>query len=100
MKNGASNPVWSPDGKSILFSSNYTLAEISIDSTLNPAKSVPAWPTEKAGFINNDYLKQNNVKADPNGSLEEIRAYLALNEKIKSQGHHQTSISTRVRHFQ
>ncbi|MFZ1714685.1 MAG: S9 family peptidase, partial [Saprospiraceae bacterium] len=82
-KNGASNPVWSPDGKSILFSSNYTLAEISIDSTLNPAKSVPAWPTEKAGFINNDYLKQNNVKADPNGSLEEIRAYLALNEKDK-----------------
>jgi len=82
-KNGASNPVWSPDGKSILFSSNYTLAEISIDSTLNPAKSVPVWPTEKAGFINNDYLKQNNVKADPNGSLEEIRAYLALNEKDK-----------------
>ncbi len=82
-KNGATNPVWSPDGKSILFSSNYSLAELSIDSILNSLKTLPLWPTEKAGFKDNTYIKSTGSIADPDGTLEEVRSYLALNEKDK-----------------
>ncbi|MEP7323473.1 MAG: S9 family peptidase [Saprospiraceae bacterium] len=82
-KNGASNPIWSPNGKSIVFSSVYSLNELSADSILNPSKSVPLWPMEKAGFKDNDFVKPNTNKSDPNGSVDEVRAYLALNEKDK-----------------
>lgn len=80
-KNGAGNPVWSPDGGYIVFSSSIGLTELTRDSILNPGKSLPEWPLEKAGFQDNHYIRPSGAKADPNGSQEEIRAYLALNEK-------------------
>lgn len=82
-KYGANYPKWSPDGTKILFSASVSLKEMLKDSSLNPSKSIPKWPFEKPGFIQNEQLNPNNAKADPNGSLQEIRAYLDLNATDK-----------------
>ncbi len=75
-KYGAGTPKWSPDGKQILFSSNIPLKDLLKDSLLNPNKEVPRWPYERPGFEKNQNLKNTTAKADPDGSMEEIRAYL------------------------
>ena len=77
LKYGASNPQWSPDGTKILFAVNVTLSELLKDSLLNPTKKLPSWSFEKAGFKTNDFLKSSKkIRANPDGNLEEIRAYL------------------------
>jgi dipeptidyl aminopeptidase/acylaminoacyl peptidase len=77
LKQGASNPTFSPDGSKILFSVGVSLSEMLKDTLLNPSKSLPSWSFEKAGFKNNNFLKgDKKVKANPDGNLEEIRAYL------------------------
>lgn len=76
---GAASPKWSPDGHQILFSSSISLRELLKDSLLNPGKAIPQWPYEKPGFAGNEQLKASNTKPDPDGNLEEIRAYLDLN---------------------
>ncbi len=77
LKYGASNPQWSPDGTKILFTVNVTFSELLRDSVLNSTKKLPSWSFEKAGFKTNDFLKNNKkIKANPDGNLEEIRAYL------------------------
>lgn len=78
-KYGASGPKWSPDGKKLLFASSISLKDLLKDSLLNPSKSLPKWPMEKPGFDKNEFLKTASAKADPDGSTEEIRAYLELN---------------------
>jgi dipeptidyl aminopeptidase/acylaminoacyl peptidase len=75
-KYGAGTPKWSPDGKKILFSSNIQLKDLLKDSLLNPTHFVPPWSYEKPGFEKNELLKNINSKADPDGSIDEIRAYL------------------------
>lgn len=77
-KYGASNPKWSPDGKQLLFSAGISLKELLKDSVLNPLKEVPKWSMEKPGLEDNQYLK-SGAKADPDGNMEEIRAYLDNN---------------------
>ncbi len=75
-KYGAGTPKWSPDGKQIIFSSNISLKDLLKDSLLNPTYVLPAWPYEKPGFDNNEELKPINAKADPDGDMDEIRAFL------------------------
>lgn len=75
-KYGASSPKWSPDGKQILFAANISLKELLKDSILNPGKMVPAWPGEKPGFDKNEQLQSSAAKANPDGTIEEVRAYL------------------------
>jgi dipeptidyl aminopeptidase/acylaminoacyl peptidase len=78
------NINWSPDGTKILFTASVGLNDLLADSLLNPTKSLPKWPFEKPGFENNANLVQNkNTKANPDGTLEEIRAYLSKNETDK-----------------
>ena len=75
---GASGPLWSPDGKRIAFSSPVTMAQMMTDSLLNPGKGGPSWSLEKPGFTGNDFIKPDKkTKPNPDGSLAEIRAYLA-----------------------
>ncbi len=77
LKYGANNPQWSPDGTKILFTVNVAFSELLKDSLLNISKKLPSWSFEKAGFKTNDFLKGNKkIKANPDGNLEEIRAYL------------------------
>lgn len=79
-KQGASNPKWSPDGKKILFSSSITLSDLLKDSILNPTHAIPLWSIEKPGFTKNENLKFSSSKPNPDGNMEEIRAYLAKDE--------------------
>jgi dipeptidyl aminopeptidase/acylaminoacyl peptidase len=75
-KYGAGTPKWSPDGKYILFSSNLRLQDLLKDTMLNPGHAVPAWSYEAPGFKGNENLAPNHARADPDGGMDEIRAYL------------------------
>ena len=81
-KYGASNPRWSPDGKQILFSSNIPFRDLLKDSVLNARNEIPDWPFEKPG-ISNKVLFGKPGKPDPDGNLEEVRAYLDNNAQDK-----------------
>jgi dipeptidyl aminopeptidase/acylaminoacyl peptidase len=76
---GAASPKWSPDGKFILFSANIPLQDLLKDSALNAGKELPKWPFEKPGFDGNQNLRGNTAKPNPDGSIEEVRAYLEDN---------------------
>ncbi len=78
-KYGAGNPRWSPDGKQLLFSASIPLKDLLKDSILNPGRTLPEWPYEKPGFANNDFLKNAQVKPNPDGSMAEVQAYLESN---------------------
>lgn len=75
-KYGAGTPKWSPDGRYLLFSANIPMKDLLKDSLLNPGKDLPKWSFEKPGFDRNEQLKVSTAKADPDGDLEEVRAYL------------------------
>lgn len=83
VKTGASQPVWSPDGGKILFSSNIPFHAI---------PGSPAWPNERPGRDYQDEPnwadmkeeEKENVKASPDGSIEEIKAWLAKNANEKN----------------
>jgi len=75
-KYGATSPKWSADGKQILFAGNISLNDLLKDSLLNPGRKLPEWPVEKPGFDKNEQLKASSVKANPDGTLDEVRAYL------------------------
>lgn len=74
---GASSPKWSPDGKEILFSARIDLHQLIRDSLLNPGHVLPAWPDEKPGFAGNADLHPATVKPDPDGTIDQVRAWLA-----------------------
>lgn len=82
-KYGAGNPRWSPDGKQILFSASVSMKELLNDSVLNPTKEIPKWPAERPGLDNDRHLKPSTAKADPDGSIDEVRAYLENNANDK-----------------
>lgn len=82
-KYGANNPKWSPNGKQLLFTASLLIDELVKDSILNPKKELPLWSFEKPGFAANENLNVNKTKADPNGNIDAIRAYLENNEKDK-----------------
>jgi dipeptidyl aminopeptidase/acylaminoacyl peptidase len=75
----ASNPIWSADGKGIYFQSSFTLKEFLADSVYNKKGMIPSWTLEKPMLSG----ISKKAKANPNGSIEEVRAYLAQNEVDK-----------------
>lgn len=79
-KSGAANPKWTPDGKQIIFSSGISLTDLLKDSVLNPTHAIPSWNFEKPGFTKNENLKFSSAKPNPDGSIEEVRAYLSKDE--------------------
>ncbi len=82
-KYGASAPKWSPDGKKILFSSNILLSELLKDSLLNTTSSFPRWSFEKPGFDKNEQWLKPGSSPDPDGNIEQVRAYLSNNAADK-----------------
>lgn len=81
LKQGAGSPTWSPDGKKIVFSASFSFENYYADSVMNPGKALPAWSLEKPGFEDNSFIIDRKAKADPNGNMDEVRAYLLQNEK-------------------
>ncbi len=83
LKTGASQPVWSPDGMKILFSSSIPHYDIA---------GSPGWKNERPGRSYNDepnWLgmkeeEKKNVKTSPDGSIDEIKAWLAKNASEKN----------------
>lgn len=78
-KSGASSPVWSPDGSKILFSFSVPLWAMEGD---------PAWANPRPGRTygdepNYEAIKEgkakDTVKTDMDGTVEELRAWLAKN---------------------
>ncbi|MBC7903089.1 MAG: S9 family peptidase [Gemmatimonadaceae bacterium] len=82
-KYGATAPKWSPDGKLLLFRTNVSLTQILKDEELNPGLRTPSWPSEKPGLKANEAMKSSTAKANPDGSIEEVRAYLENNVSDK-----------------
>jgi len=78
-KYGATAPRWSPDGKQIAFAASVRPRDLMNDSLLNPGKKVPAWSMEKPGFTKNEQLMSSTAKPNPDGTINEVRAYLDMN---------------------
>lgn len=82
-KHGASSPKWSPDGQTILFSSS--IPDWDMEAT-------PTWAYERPGRTFRDEpnwkaLKdeeKEEIKTSPDGSLDELRAWLAKNVADKN----------------
>ncbi len=71
--NGASAPSWSPDGSQILFSSTIPMWDL---------EGKPTWPYERPGRKYGDEpnykaKEKPSIKGNPDGTLEEVRAWLA-----------------------
>jgi dipeptidyl aminopeptidase/acylaminoacyl peptidase len=75
---GVSSPQWFPDGSRILYTVRLSYPEMLKDSVLNARKEVPHWPLEKPGFKSN--LQQSKIAQNPNGNLDQIRAFLKQDE--------------------
>lgn len=75
-----SNPIWDASGKEIYFQSTFTYRDFLIDSVYNKRSLRPSWTIEKPVISSNSSKKS---KANPNGSIEEVRAYLTQNELDK-----------------
>jgi dipeptidyl aminopeptidase/acylaminoacyl peptidase len=77
-ENGAGNPQWSPDGKMILYSASIPFSKI---------EGKTPWGYERPGRTQDDEPNFKAMKSDerkkvansPDGSLEEVRAWLAKN---------------------
>jgi dipeptidyl aminopeptidase/acylaminoacyl peptidase len=81
-KYGCFNAKYAHDGKVIIAQTSLSFTELRLDSVLNAGKTAPEWSLEKPGFKNNLELDKRS-KQNPDGSLEEIRAYLNKNVEDK-----------------
>ncbi len=80
-KYGAGSPKWSPDGKSILFSAGLSLKDMVNDSLVNPMRNLPAFSLEVPGLEVDQFFAKTTAKPNPDGNMEEVRAYLNKNEQ-------------------
>ena len=79
LKYGATAPRFSPDGKQIAFAAPVRLIDLVNDSLLNPGKKVPVWSMEKPGYNKNEQMSSSSAKPNPDGTINEVRAYLDMN---------------------
>lgn len=82
-KYGAFSPQFSPDGKHILFSASVDHSAIASDSLLNGGQPKLPWPMERPGR-NDDIYAEKLDSADADGSLSQVREWLAQNGRKKN----------------
>ena len=75
------NPSISKFDGRLYYTSGISLKDFYSDSLANPRHLVPSWSLEKPRVSNQVFVSK--AKANPNGTIEEVRAYLAQNEKDK-----------------
>lgn len=97
IETGASSPRWSPDGTKILFTTSLSHAQVRAALDKAEQESAPAWRQEKPRRVWNDTANWGAKKpakegaktkpdlsaeasAKPDGTLQEIRDWLARNE--------------------
>lgn len=78
-ENGARSPSWSPDGRYLMYAVSYSHQDLISEDEFAQG---PRWPTEKPGRARGDVSSETNP--NPDGSLEEIRAWLDKNERNRS----------------
>lgn len=74
-KHGAGEPSWSPDGRRILITSSIPIDEI---------EGVPSWPSERPKRVWKDTKLPEGLQPRPDGTREQIRAWLDLNASDKN----------------
>lgn len=98
LPNGATAPRWSPDGTQLLFSSTLPEADVRAALATAGAPTAPPWPEERPGRAAHDTANWKHpgapapgapppppppparTAAAPDGTLAEIREWLARNE--------------------
>jgi dipeptidyl aminopeptidase/acylaminoacyl peptidase len=75
------NPSISKFDGRLYFQSGISLKDFYSDSLANPRHLIPSWTLEKPNVANQSFVSK--AKANPNGTIEEVRAYLSQNEKDK-----------------
>ncbi|WP_316848869.1 S9 family peptidase [Pedobacter agri] len=96
-KYGANSPVWSQKGDKIVFTSSVSLTDLISDADLNPNSEKPVWLNHPGHDF--AWVASKNIKADANGTPEQIRAYLdkdgqAKKVKVFTRLQFQTETST------
>jgi len=79
-ENAASSPIWSPDGRRLMFSSNVSMRELLKHPDFAAG---PAWDHEQDGRVLSS-RPSGEISPNPDGSLEEIRAWLDRNESARN----------------
>lgn len=70
-EHGASSPMWAPTGDRLLFSTTLSMSDLSAF-----VDAAPTWSDERPARSRGDARAEN---ADPDGTLSEVRAWLAEN---------------------
>ncbi|WP_143961146.1 S9 family peptidase [Litoribacter populi] len=82
-KHGATSPKWSPDSKKILFSSTLPIWELDGEPTWEYERPGREFGDEPHYGAIKDGKSKEDVKPDVDGSIDELRAYLAKNAANK-----------------
>jgi dipeptidyl aminopeptidase/acylaminoacyl peptidase len=85
LETGAGNPRWSPDGKKILFTTSLSYSQVRAALEKKSKDAKPGWAYERPGRQANDTANwpakdDRKPDANPDGTLQEIREWLAKNE--------------------
>jgi dipeptidyl aminopeptidase/acylaminoacyl peptidase len=75
------NPSISKHDGRLYYQSVISLKDFYSDTLVNPKHLIPSWNLEKPNVTNAAFVSK--LKPNPNGTIEEVRAYLAQNEKDK-----------------
>ena len=75
------NPSISKHDGRLYYQSGISLKDFYSDTLVNPRHLIPSWNLEKPNVSNTAFVSK--LKPNPNGTIEEVRAYLAQNEKDK-----------------